>query len=151
MSLQIDIKSKIKDAMMAKDAVRLDVLRGLSAAFTNELVAKGRKPQEELSDEEALPVIMRLAKQRKESIEQFRAGGREDLAIEEETQLQVLQEFLPEMMGEEEVMKIAAAKKESMGMTDPSKKGMLMAELMKELKGKADGTVVKLAVDKLFI
>ena len=151
MSLQTDIKSKIKDAMMAKDSVRLDVMRGMTAAFTNELVAKGRKPQEELADDEALAVITRLAKQRRDSIEQFRAGGREDLAIEEEAQLRVLGEFLPEMMGEDEVIKIASAKKESMGITDATKKGMLMAELMKELKGKADGTVVKSAVDKLFI
>lgn len=151
MSLQNDIKSKIKDAMMAKDAVRLDVLRGMSSAFTNELVAKGRKPQDELPDEEAMTVIMRLAKQRKESIEQFNAGGREDLAAEEQAQLAIISEFLPEMMGEDEVTKIASAKKETMGITDPSKKGMLMAELMKELKGKADGTVVKTVVDKLFV
>ncbi len=151
MSLQTDIKSKIKDAMMAKDAVRTDVLRGMTAAFTNELVAKGRKPQEELSDDEALAVITRLGKQRKDSIEQFRAGGREDLVAEEEAQLAIIQEFLPELMSEDEVMTIAASKKESMGITDPTKKGMLMAELMKELKGKADGTVVKSAVDKLFV
>jgi len=151
MSLQSDIKSQIKDSMLAKDRVRTDVLRGMTAAFTNELVAKGRKPQEELNDEEAMAVVMRLAKQRKESIEQFRAGGREDLALEEEAQLRIIQHFLPEMMGEDAIMKVAVAKKESMGITDASKKGMLMAELMKELKGKADGTVVKSVVDKLFV
>lgn len=150
MSLQTDIKSKIKDSMMAKDAVRTDVLRGMTAAFINELVAKGRKPQEELSDDEAMAVITRLGKQRKDSIEQFRAGGREDLVAEEEAQLAVIAEFLPELMSEDEVMSIAVAKKESMGITDPTKKGLLMAELMKELKGKADGMVVKSAVDKLF-
>ena len=136
--------------MMAKDPVRTNVLRGMSAAFTNELVAKGMKPQDELSDEDALNVIMKIAKQRKESINQYRAGGREDLVAEEEEQYKVIEEFLPVMMEEGEVSAIAAAKKESMGITDPTKKGMLMAELMKELKGKADGTVVKSAVDKLF-
>ena len=69
--------------------------RGISAACTNELVAKGRKPQEMLSDEETLAVITRLAKQRKDSIEQFHAGGREDLVIEETAQLKVLEVFLP--------------------------------------------------------
>lgn len=136
--------------MLAKDPVRTNVLRGMSAAFTNELVAKGMKPQDELSDEDALSVIMKIGKQRKDSIEQFRAGGREDLVAEEEEQYKVIEEFLPAMMGEDEVMQIAAAKKEALGITDPAKKGMLMAEIMKELKGKADGSVVKLAVDKLF-
>ena len=77
------IQGKIKGAMLAKDAVRLETLRGMSAAFVNELVAKGRKPDEKLSDEEALAVVMRLAKQRKDSIEQFKKGGREDLVAEE--------------------------------------------------------------------
>jgi uncharacterized protein YqeY len=148
--LQADIKSKIKEAMIAKDAVRLEVLRGISAAFTNELVAKGRKPQEELSDEEAMPVIMRLAKQRKDSIEQFSKGGREDLVAEEMAQFKVLEDFLPTLMSKEEVAVIAAAKKAELGMTDPTKKGMLMAAIMKDLKGKADGTVVKEVVDSLF-
>ncbi len=150
MSLQTDIKSQIKEAMMAKDAVRLDVLRGISAAFTSDLVAKGRKPQEELTDEEALAVITRLAKQRKDSIEQFKAGNREDLVAEETAQLAVIEKFLPELMSEEDIMKVAVAKKEATGITDPAKKGMLMAEVMKELKGKADGMLVKAVVDKLF-
>lgn len=151
MSLQADIKSKIKDAMMAKDAVRLNVLRGMTSAFTNELVAKGLKPQDELSDEDALAVIMRLGKQRKDSIEQYTAGGRADLVAEETAQLAVLEEFMPQMMALDAIMEIATAKKEALGITDPTKKGMLMAELMKELKGKADGTDVKKAVDALFV
>ncbi len=150
MSLQADIKSKIKDAMMAKDSVRLNVLRGMTSAFTNELVAQGMKPQDELSDEDALKVIMRLGKQRKDSIEQFKAGGRTDLVEEETAQLAVIEEFMPQMMGMDEIVTIASEKKESMGITDASKKGMLMSEIMKELKGKADGADVKNAVDSLF-
>ena len=72
-----DIKKGIKEAMLAKDEVKLRTLRGMSAAFTNELVAKGRKPDELLADEEALGVISRLAKQRKDSMEQFKKGNRE--------------------------------------------------------------------------
>jgi uncharacterized protein YqeY len=67
MSLQTDIKDEIKKAMLAKDAVRLGVMRGLSSAFTNELVAKSRTPQDSLTDEEALAVIKRAVKQRKDS------------------------------------------------------------------------------------
>jgi len=148
--LQEDIKAQIKQAMLAKDAVRLDVLRGMSAAFTNELVAKGRKPQDPLPDEEAMAVIMRLGKQRKDSIEQYQKGGRPDLVAEEQAQLAILEAFLPEMMGEAEIEKIARAKQAELGITDPAKKGMLMAGVMKDLKGKADGMLVKKVVDELF-
>ena len=148
--LHEQIKNQIKEAMMAKDTVRLETLRGMSAAFTNDLVAKGKKPNEMLSDEEALAVITRLSKQRKDSIEQFKKGGREDLVKEEEAQLAILETYLPKMMDKSEVEKIVKAKKEELGITDATKKGMLMAGVMKDLKGKADGTVVKEVVDSLF-
>ncbi len=148
--LHEQIKSGIKEAMMGKDAVRLETLRAMVAAFMNELVAKGKKPQEMLNDEEALAVITRLSKQRKDSIEQFKKGNREDLVKVEEAQLAILEKYLPKMMDKSEVEKIAKAKKEELGITDATKKGMLMSALMKDLKGKADGTVVKEAVDGLF-
>ena len=148
--LHEQIKAGIKEAMMAKDAVRLETLRSMSAAFTNELVAKGRKPNETLNDGETLTVITRLAKQRKDSIEQFKKGNREDLVKVEEEQLAILETYLPKMMEPGEVESIARAKKDELGITDPAKKGMLMAALMKDLKGKADGGVVKQAVDSLF-
>ncbi|MCX6758029.1 MAG: GatB/YqeY domain-containing protein [Candidatus Nomurabacteria bacterium] len=148
--LQEQIKTGIKESMMAKDTVKLETFRGISAAFTNELVAKGRKPQDILTDEEGLGVITRLAKQRKDSIEQFAKGGREDLVKEEEAQLKILEVFLPKMMDKDEVEKIVKAKKDELGIIDATKKGMLMSAVMKDLKGKADGTVVKEAVDGLF-
>ncbi len=148
--LHEQIKQSIKEAMMAKDTVRLETMRGISAAFTNDLVAKGKKPQEMLTDEEALSVITKLAKQRKDSIEQFKAGGREDLVAEEAAQLAILETYLPKMMEKSEVDAIAKAKQAELGITDPTKKGMLMSALMKDLKGKADGTTVKEAVDALF-
>ncbi len=149
--LQEKIKNNIKEAMMARDTVRLDTMRALSSAFMNELVAKGQKPQDVLADEDALNVIMRLAKQRKDSIDQFKKGGREDLALEEEAQLKVLEEFLPKMMERAEILKIAEDKKTELGIEDASKKGMLMSSLMKDLRGKADGNDVKEVVDSLFI
>jgi uncharacterized protein YqeY len=72
--LHEQIKSGIKEAMMERDAVRLETLRAMVAGFTNELVAKNRKPNEMLEDADALAVITRLAKQRKDSIEQFKKG-----------------------------------------------------------------------------
>jgi hypothetical protein len=148
--LHEQIKNNIKGAMLAKDALRLKAFRAMSAAFTNELVAKNKKPQEVLTDEEAIVVITRLSKQRKDSIEQFKKGGREDLVKEEQDELNILETYLPKLMDKSEVEKIARAKKDELGITDPSKKGMLMSALMKDLKGKADGGVVKEAVDSLF-
>ena len=148
--LHQDIKNNIKEAMMAKDKVRLEVMRGLSTAFMNEAVASGKTPQDMLSDEEALAVITRTAKQRKDSIAQFKSGGREDLVAEEQAQLDILEAYLPKLMDKSEVEIIAKAKMAELGITDASKKGMLMAGLMKDLKGKADGMVVKEVVDSLF-
>jgi uncharacterized protein YqeY len=150
MTIQEKIKDEIKAAMMARDEVRLMVMRGLKTAFTNELVATKRKPDEALTDEEAIAVVSRLAKQRKESINQFKAGGRPELAEAEEKELLILNELLPEMMDVEEIKKLALAKKEELGISDVSKKGMLVGALMKDLKGRADGTDVKNVVDTLF-
>lgn len=148
--LHEQIKKSIKDAMLAKDAILLKALRNMVTAFTNELVAKGKKPDEYLEDTDTLVVIAKLAKQRKDSIDQFKKGGREDLVKEEEDELKILEVYLPKMMDKVEVEKIAKAKKEELGITDATKKGMLMSALMKDLKGKADGMVVKDVVDALF-
>ena len=148
--VQKEIKEKIKDAMKARDEIKLSVLRGLSAAFTKELVATKRKPDEELTDDEAIAVIKKQAKQRRESIEQFKSGGRNELAEKEEKELAILSEYLPEEMSRQEIEKIANIKKAELGVTDKSKMGILMGAVMKETKGKADGAVVKEVVDLLF-
>ncbi len=151
MTLQETIKASLKEAMMAKDSVKMTVIRGLMSAFTNELVALGRTPQDALTDDEVLAVIRRGVKQRKDAIEQFVAGGREDLADSEKAELALLEVYLPAMMPREEIQKIAEAKKAELGIDDKSKSGMLMSTLMKELKGKADGADVKAVVEGLFM
>ena len=83
MSIFETIKTDLKEAMKAKDTDRLNVLRGILSAFTNELVATGKTPQEVVDDELAMRVLMRASKQRKDSIEQFVAGGRPELADSE--------------------------------------------------------------------
>ncbi len=135
---------------MAKDALRLETMRGLLAAFTNELVATKRTPQEMLTDEEAQKVIKRAANQRKDSIEQFEKGGRPELAEKEKAELVIIETFLPQMMSKDEIRKIAEAKKTELGADDKSKMGMFMGSLMKELKGRADGGDVKEVVESLF-
>lgn len=148
--LHEQIKNSIKEAMKSRDQVKLEVLRGLVTAFTNELVATKRTPQDMLTDEEALAVITRASKQRKDSIDQFTKGGRTDLAESEKAQLSIIEEYLPKLMDKSEVEKIVEAKYAELEIKDPTKKGMLMAQVMKDLKGKADGSVVKEVVDKLY-
>jgi len=149
--LHEQIKNNIKEAMMAHDSVKLETYRGMLSAFTNELVAKNRKPNEILDDVDAIAVITRLSKQRKDSIEQFKKGNRDDLVKEEQAQLAILETYLPKLMDKSEVEKIAKAKKDELGIMDATKKGMLMSALMKDLKGKADGMLVKEVVDSLFL
>jgi uncharacterized protein YqeY len=150
MSIETNIKEALKEAMKNKDEVRLSVMRNIKAACTNELVATGLTPQSEVTDELALVVIKRLAKQRKDSIEQFRNGGREDLATVEEKELAVLEELLPEMLSQDQIRPIAEKKKVELGVEDKSKMGILIGAVMKELRGQADGADVKAVVESLF-
>ena len=154
MSLHNEISGKIKDAMIKKDAVRLGVLRNLLSSFMNETIAivqKTKKPQDFLNDEESLAVVRRLVKQRKDSIDQFIKGGRTDLAEGEQAELAILETFLPAQMSREEVLKIATTKKAELGITDKAKLGQFVGMLMKDLKGKADGAVVKEVAESLFV
>jgi len=149
MTIQEKIKEDMKQAMRDKDQVKLSVTRGLISAFTNELVASGKTPQTPIEDEAALAVITRASKQRKDSIEQFEKGGRPELAEGEKAELAILETYLPELMSEDEVRKIVEAKKAEMGITDKSQMGQFMGAVMAELKGKADGGVVKKVVDEV--
>ena len=141
------IKSTLKEAMMAKDEVRLSVIRGLLSAFTNELVSKGKTPQDILGDEEVMAVISREAKKRKDSIQQFEGAGRPELAVSEKAELAILESYLPAQMSMEEITAFVAAKKAELGITDKTQVVELIRPVMAELKGKADGKLVKEAVD----
>ena len=150
MSIQQDMRNGIKAAMIAKDSVKLTVLRGLITSFTNESVAKGKTPQDELADEDAIAVIKRAVKQRKDSIDQFTKGGRLDLVENEAAELKILETFLPQTMSKEDIKKIAEAKKAELNVTDKAGMGKFMGALMKDLKGQADGNDVKEVVESLF-
>ncbi len=141
--LSADIRSHMTAAMKARDALRVETLRGALAAFTNELVAKGRKPTEELSDDEAITVLKRLGKQRKEAAEQYEKGGRTELASKELGELKIIEEFLPQMASREEIEKVAKAKIAELGVTDASGIGKLTGAIMKEMAGRANGNDVK--------
>ena len=135
--------------MRARDAVKLQTLLSLVTAMTNEVVAKKRKPDEFLTDDEALAVLKRAGSQRKDSIDQFTKGGRAELAEPEKAELAIIESYLPQMMSREEIMPIAKAKMAEMGVSNKADAGKFTGALMKELKGKADGGDVKAVVDSL--
>lgn len=143
------IKKGIPEAMKAKDEARLRTLRSLVTAMTNEVVAKKRKPDEFLTDEEALVVLKRAANQRKDSIEQFDKAGRTELSEPEKAELTIIETFLPTLMSRQELAVVVKAKMAELSISEKSKAGQLTGALMKELKGKADGGDVKAVVDEL--
>jgi hypothetical protein len=136
--------------MKAHDELKLAVLRGALTAFTNELVAKGKKPTDVLEDADALLVMKRLAKQRKDSIEQFTAGNRPELAEREKQELAFIETYLPQNASREEIERVATAKMAEVDATDKAAMGKLMGAVMKELGGNADGNLVKEVVTGLF-
>ncbi|MFI5260352.1 MAG: GatB/YqeY domain-containing protein [Candidatus Paceibacteria bacterium] len=149
MTIHETLKKSIPDAMRAHDAVKLQTLRSLITMMTNEVVAKKRKPDEFLTDEETLAVIKRAANQRRDSIEQFTSGGRPELAEPEKLELAIIETYLPSMMSREEIEQIAKVKMAEMGIQSKADTGKFTGALMKELKGKADGADVKAVVDNL--
>jgi len=146
-SIHQTIKNNIVDAMRAKDSLKLDVLRGLSALFTQDLINKGSNEQY-TDDETALTLIRRSVKQRNDSIEQFTKGNRPDLAEKEKAELEILNTFLPAQMSDDEITAFITAKiKENP--VDKAKIGVFIGSLMKDLKGKADGGKVRSIAEKL--
>lgn len=150
MSIHIDLRTTLKEAMKTKNDALLRTVRSIMTACTNELVATSRTPQSELTDEETIAVIKRLAKQRKESILQFETAGRNELAVPEKEELAILESYLPTLMSEDQIRPIVEAVKAELGITDKSKMGMLVGSVMKKLQGQADGADVKKVVESLF-
>src|SRR3972149_4247763 len=95
------IKTDMTAAMKARDTLKVNTLRGALAAFTNELVAKGRKPTEELADNDAVTVLKRLGKKAKKAAEVYEKGGRKELAEKEAKEFKIIEESLPQMASRE--------------------------------------------------
>lgn len=147
--LIVQIKADMVAAMKAKDSLRVQTLRGAMAAFTNELVAKNMKPTDEVSDAMATAVLKRLAKQRKDSADQFIKGGRQELADKENEELKIIESYLPQGASKEEIEKVAKAKITELGVTDMTGAGKLTGAIMKEFAGSADGNDVREVLQKL--
>ena len=151
MAIHETLKKAIPDAMRAKDEVRLRTLRSLVTAMTNEVVAKKRKPDEFLVDDEALAVLRHAARERKDSIEQFEKADRRDLAEPEHAELAIIESYLPAMMPREEIETLAKARMAELGISGKTEAGKFTGLLMKELKSKADGADVRAVVDSLLV
>lgn len=140
------IKSDLKEAMKAKDSLKSSVLRSIMSAYTNELIASARKPTDTLDDKEFISLLKRLLKQRKESAEQFRAGGREDLAEKEDKEAEIISDYLPEQPSKEEIEKAA---KEIIDEMPDAQTGQIIGAVIKKFNGLADGSLVKEIIEEL--
>ncbi len=138
MSLLQQLDSDLKTALKGSEKLKLSVIRLVKAAVKNRQIDQGR----ELSDEEVLAVIASLAKQRRESIEQFSKGGRTDLAEQEEKELAILQSYMPAQLPPEELDRIIREAIQESGAKDEKEIGKVMRVLMPRIKGLADGKAV---------
>ena len=142
MSLIEEIDDELKDAMRARDAERRDTLRLILNALKN----SQKELQRPLSEEEELQVLQRERKRRVEAAEAFRGGGREEQAEAEERELDVLEEFMPEPLSEDEVEDIVDDVIAEVGATSMADLGRVMADVMPQIAGRADGSQVSQVV-----
>lgn len=146
MTIQEQIINDIKEAMKAKDQDKLRVLRSLKSKLMEKEISERKGGEAKLTDEQAVEVLMKATKQRKESIDQFMEGGREELAKNEEKELQIIDSYLPEMMGEDKIRQVVKEKIAETGASGMQDMGKVMGPLMGQLKGKADGSLVSKVV-----
>lgn len=140
MGLREKIEKDMVDAMKSGEEVKKSTLRMLKADIMTEKARTGKDPEEET----VLELVMRAAKRRKESFEEFTKAGRSDLAQKEKAELEIIEQYLPKQMSEEEVAAEVDKKIASMGGTISQKDiGRLMGSIMKDFKGRVDGNVVK--------
>ncbi|TVQ04421.1 MAG: GatB/YqeY domain-containing protein [Balneolaceae bacterium] len=142
MSIKEKILDDLKSAMKSKDSGRLLVLRSLKAKILEKEISERKGGESTLSDEQIIEVLMKAAKQRKESIEQFESGGREDLANQEKQELSIIEQYLPEMMSADEIRNAVLDQISQMGASGPGDMGKVMGALMGKLKGKAEGSLI---------
>jgi uncharacterized protein YqeY len=138
MPVKQDLDAALKEAMKAKDTVALDSVRAIKSVVKLAEIEGGK----ELSDEDVHSVIQKAVKQRRDSIAQFIAGGRQDLVANEEAQIKVLEKFLPAQLSEDEVSKLVDEAVAATGAAGAKDMGKVMGALMPKVKGKADGGIV---------
>ena len=139
MSLKETLNNDIQTAMKAKDKETLAVLRMIKTAVQAAEIDK----KEELNAEEELTILAREAKQRRESLAEFVKAGRDELVAKTEAEIEIVERYLPKQLSVEEVKEVIATVAEKIGATTQKEFGKLMGAVMQELKGKADGNVIK--------
>ena len=140
------LRSDLRDAMRAKDVARRSTIRMVEAAIKN---AEIEKRGTELAENDILAILQRQVKQRRESIEQFTQGGREDLAEKERVEIAIIEAYLPQQLSRDDVEERARSVIEQVGATGPGDRGKVMGMLMKDLRGQADGSLVNAVVGEL--
>lgn len=138
MTLTDQLQADLKDAMRAKDRVRLRTIRSLRTALTEKEIEL-RSSSEAMSDEDALRVVQKQAKQRRDAIEQYAEAGREDLVRKEEQELEIIETYLPEQLGDDAIRKVLHEIIAATGAASPRDMGKVMGAAMKRLRGRADG------------
>ena len=147
--VEIDLKQKLlddlKQAMKSGDKVRRSVIRLVMAAIKNAEIAR----QDTLEDKDILGIVAKEARQHRESIEAFKQGDRQDLVDQEEAELAILNEYLPQQMTQEEILSAARQIIKEVGAQGPGDKGKVMPQLIAQLKGRADGREINAVVTEL--
>lgn len=148
MTLYQTIGTHLIEAMKSGDTLRRDTLRFLQSALKNVAIDK-HKSLDQFSDEEVEDVLRRLVKQRKDSIEQYRSGNREDLALKEEAELNLLSAYLPQAMPEDELTTLIVSVLKEAGITTKAQMGQAMGVVMKQVANKASGDDVRRIVETI--
>lgn len=141
-----NLSEEIKNAMRAKDEVKLGALRMVKTAMNNAAIAKSKN---DLDDAEEMEVIQKQAKQRRESIESFEKGGRAELAAKEKAELAILEAYLPKQLSDSELKAICESVLTKLGTKSAADMGKIMKDLMPLVKGKADGGRVQTVLKSL--
>jgi uncharacterized protein len=154
MSRKDQLSNDLREAMRSGDAQRRDVLRGLLTAVSNAEIARVDVKDEsagrtELSDDDVLDVVQKQAKQRRDSIDEYRKAGRDDLADREQTELEILQSYLPAQLSRDEVAAEVRRVIDETGASGPRDKGKVMPVAIGRLKGRADGRTINEVVTEL--
>ena len=147
MTLQERVDSDLKEAMRAKDATKLGVLRMLKSALKYAVIAKS-DAEADLSDAEAIQVFRKQAKQRHDSIESFEKGGRAELAEKEKEELAILNSYLPQAISADELAKVVRQTIAETGATSKGQMGIVMKALQAKVGGRADGKTLSTEVQK---
>ncbi len=145
MGLKERLKEDMKAALKAKDREKLSVIRMLQALIKNAEIDK----RGELTDEEIVSLLMKYAKQRRESIQMYQQGGRQDLVEKEKRELEIVESYLPKQMDEDQIRELAKKVIEEVGASSVKDMGKVMQALMPKVKGRADGSVVNRIVREL--